>query len=88
MMAEYPTPCIIDALTHLAADLLTGYLEDGSQLTDHGHAAHPEVLADRDLEEEEGYSADKHGEEVRDKEGSCRMEIRVVMVVIGELLLP
>ena len=48
------------------------YLEDGAELPDHGHAAHPEVLADGHLEKEEGDAADQHGEEVGDEEGAWK----------------
>ena len=46
--------------------------EDGSQLANHGHSTLANILANRDLEEEEGNAADKHGEEVGDQEGSYK----------------
>ena len=45
------------------------YLEDGAELADDVHASHAEVLAERDLQEEERDAAREQGQEVGDQEG-------------------
>ena len=48
------------------------YLEDGAELADDVHASHAEVLAERDLQEEERDAAREQGQEVGDQEGPWR----------------
>ena len=45
-------------------------LEYGGQLAHHRHPALSDVLADRDLQEEQGDPADNHREEIRNEKGS------------------
>ena len=40
------------------------------QLADHGHSSFADVLADRNLQEKQGNSADDHREEIRNEKGS------------------
>ena len=47
-------------------------LEDGCELADNLHASHTQVLADRDLQEEEWDATYQHGEEVGDEESPCQ----------------
>ena len=51
---------------------MISHLENGAELSDDVHAAHAEVLAERDLEEEERDAAREQGQEVGDEEGSCK----------------
>ena len=45
-------------------------LEYRGKLTDHGHSSFADVLADRNLQEKQGNSADDHREEIRNEKGS------------------
>ena len=51
---------------------VTNALEDGCELPNDLHASHPQVLADGDLQEEEGDATYQHGEEVGDEESPCQ----------------
>ena len=45
-------------------------LENGAKLPHHAHAAHPQVLSDRDFEEEERDATCEPGQEVGNQEGT------------------
>ena len=53
------------------------YLEDGAELADDVHASHAEVLAERDLQEEERDAAREQGQEVGDQEGPWKESRKV-----------
>ena len=62
---------VVDVLQeHHHDGRVSNTLEDGRQLTNNGHPALANVLAQGDFEEEERDAADEHGEEVGDQERS------------------
>ena len=62
-------------------------LEDGCELADNLHASHPQVLADRDLQEEEWDATYQHGEEVGDEESPCQNRSKFCTLGVSSTLL-
>lgn len=49
-------------------------LQKGTNVTDESHAATAQVLSNGNLLKEDGNSAEDHGNEISNKEGTCKKE--------------